>query len=375
MLRAAFVPVLLLLMVVVPGHGQELRLKRDVPPIAWGGCPAVPAVTPPDEDRAQADRLAGAAAQAAILGDDADVLRLLDEAASLDASSASIAYHHARALAGAGRVVEAVSAYCRFLSLAPGSPDAEEVRSRITSLLPGDGAMPEPAVRSFREGLAAFDAGRLAEADAAFGRAAEAAPAWPAPIYNRAAARVLSGSLAPAGSDLRSYLELSPGAADFEEVLDVVSVIRAAQPRSPTNALVAGLFVPGLGQFTTDRPGAGLLVLGASGGALAAAFLVEKTDVDCLALPVDGQCPPGQVLRERSERPLLVPGIAAAAAITLAGAIEAWHAVRRSNRPAAGPIRVVGDAGHDASRGLVFAGPGLHIARDGARLDLIRIRF
>jgi tetratricopeptide (TPR) repeat protein len=347
---------------------QELTLRREVPPEAWGGCPPANASTPSDADRQEAERLAGSAAQAAILGDAAAVLDLLGRAAALDPASPGIAYRHGRALEEAGRRDDAILAYCRYLSLAPDSPDAAEARARRDALAYREGAMPADAVRAFRSGIAAWDAGRIAEAETAFGRAAEEAPHWPAPIYNRALVRVAARSPQPALADLRRYLELSPGADDFDAVLDVVTTLRAAAPHNPTAALVAGLLVPGLGQITTDRPAAGLLVLGGAAGALAAGMLITRVEVDCLAPPVDGRCPEGQVLRERTTRPYQELGIAGALAVGAAGAFEAWHGARRTRGPDIGLIRI-------SALGATLAPPAMSAMAQSARLELVRLRF
>jgi hypothetical protein len=73
------------------------------------------------------------------------------------------------------------------------------------------------------------------------------------------------------------------------------------------------------------------------------AFLHKKVQVDCLQLPTNGVCPPDQILGERVERPLLVPGLAAAVAITVVGAIAAFRGARGSNPPlssGAGDLRL-----------------------------------
>ena len=97
-------------------------------------------------------------------------------------------------------------------------------------------------------------------------------------------------------------------------------------------ALATGMLVPGMGHFYSGRPGPGLLVLAGAVGSASAALSYRRVDVECLSIPIDGECPPGQERGREESRPLLVPGLAAAVAITLGGAIHAYRGVRRSAR-------------------------------------------
>ncbi|MEX2282480.1 MAG: hypothetical protein WEE89_08345 [Gemmatimonadota bacterium] len=356
---------------------QQLPLKRELPSVAWAGCPQ------PEERRAnvtsaqrqEAERLAEAATQASLLGDKAAALDLLARASGLDAASRTIAYHHARTLDELNRPKEALAAYCRYLALAPDAPDVQEVRDRTRVLgTPPGFAVPAAAARAYEAGIAHYDGARLAEAETAFGQASQAVPAWSAAVYNRAVTRLALGKSDAAAEDLRRYLELSPGAADFNVVLDLLATFRqvAPLPYNPGSVLVRGLLVPGLGHFTTGRAGAGVFFLGAASAALVAGFTVTRQSVDCLSPPVNGRCPADQISNQETTRPYLVPGVAAAAVIGVWGAIDAYRGAGKRNADASKSLRV----GHDGrSRGPSLASPSFAVGLYSAQFDLIRVRF
>jgi hypothetical protein len=139
--------------------------------------------------------------------------------------------------------------------------------------------------------------------------------------------------------------------------------------RVPGQALIAGLLVPGLGHFTTDRPATGALVLGVAAAAIGLGVAVQDVKVDCLSPPVDGRCPPENIVRERTDRPYLYPGIAVAAAAGILGALDAYRGARR-NAEAAGRTGVLG-----LPSGGLAAASRVHLDGDGVRIELIRLRF
>jgi hypothetical protein len=103
------------------------NLPRDL-------CPAIPkATTPSEEQRRSARDLVRRAQEAAIVEDNATARELYQRAAALDATDASVAY-------ALGREYEtihdsrAITEYCRFLSLRPTAPEAEDVGRRVASL-------------------------------------------------------------------------------------------------------------------------------------------------------------------------------------------------------------------------------------------------
>jgi tetratricopeptide (TPR) repeat protein len=371
LLGAAFVALL-----STAASAQTLELRRDRPEIAWAGCPqmARPANVA-QQRRDEAARLATAATESAILGDNAAARDLLARAAATDPTAPSHAYRLGRALEELGRTDEALGEYCRYLAIAPNAADAGEVRTRITALTrPAGLAVPESALHAFDAGIADYDAARLVEAEAAFRAAAEAAPYWPAPVFNRALVFTALDRRDDAAVAFRNYLELSPGASDFDAVLALLASFREGpapvQRYNPGSALVAGLLVPGLGHFTTGRPGRGALFMTAAGAAVAAALLVEKVDVDCLSPPVGGVCPTDQILNKDVSRPLLLPGLGAAAVIGIVGAVDAFRGAQRKNATDAGlRMGMVGD------RGVRLQAPGINAAWTGIRIDLLRVRF
>jgi tetratricopeptide (TPR) repeat protein len=372
--RPAFLLSTLALLVFGAGEAvaQQLTLKREVPPVAWSGCPPLEdTAQPTSEERAEAARLATEATQAALLGDDDEAHRLLEQAVSLDPTSSELAYRLALTLEQRQRPREAVAAYCRYVQLDAAAPDATEVLDRLPELMASAGfSVPAAAADAFVRGVAAFDAGRLDEADVAFAQAWRSETAWGTPLYNRAVVRFAAGRSTAAVEDLRQYLELSPGAEDFHQVLDIiVSFHEGLQPRySVGGAFVTGLLVPGLGHFTTGRPVVGALVLGSAGGALAAGFGVRRVEIACASPVQDGECPPDQVLGRSTERPYQMAGIAAAAAIGFLGALDAARGASRRND-------VRRDLPRPVTRGASLDAPAIRSVPDGVRLDFVRIRF
>jgi hypothetical protein len=107
-------------------------------------------------------------------------------------------------------------------------------------------------------------------------------------------------------------------------------VAMSAQMPAPGAALGAGLIVPGMGQFTTHRPAAGLLVMAAAGAAAwyglqsqSVRSQVTNTAVDPFGNPYQFQ-----TTAIRTERPHVAVGLGAAAAVTLTAAIEAFTHAR-----------------------------------------------
>jgi tetratricopeptide (TPR) repeat protein len=328
----------------------------------------------PEARRAEAERLATQATEASILGDNRSALDLLTSAAARDPSSDRIAYRLARTYEELDNDAEAIREYCRYLALAPDAPDAREVRDRLAALTdPGGLAVPVAAVQAFESALVHYDAGRPIDAEAAFNIALTAAPTWGDALYNRGVVRLALGRRGEATEDLRRYLEQNPGSGDFSAVLDAIGAPReaAAARYNPGTAFATGLIVPGLGHFTTGRPGRGLLYFGAAAGAAAAGVMWQRVEVECLSPPENGSCPAGQVLRERTERPYLLPAIGAAAAIGVIGALDAARGARRRNAEATELLRAGGPAGGGAALLL----PSFEVRPDGAHFNLIRIHF
>jgi tetratricopeptide (TPR) repeat protein len=360
---------------------QRATPIRDTPPAAWSGCPApAPAPDPTPADRRQeAERLAGEATQASILGDAAAALELLQRAATLDPASAGIAYRLARTLEQLGRRDDAIAGYCRYLALADDAPDAPDVRTRLAELAgSGDRAVPTQALQAFALGLAHYDGDRLPEAEIAFGSALRLAPLWTAPVYNRGLVRLARGRQDAAAEDFRAFLAMNPGEPQFSTALELLAAAQqgtvpaaTARPYNPGSALAAGLLVPGLGHFTTGRTGTGVVVLGTAVGALTTGLLIRRTEVDCLSPPTQGRCPPGDVQRERVARPLLLPAAGVAAAAAVVGAVDAWRGARSRNERAALRLRT-GSLGAAAPTVALMA-----VGIDGSAItiSLMQLRF
>jgi hypothetical protein len=131
-----------------------------------------------------------------------------------------------------------------------------------------------------------------------------------------------------------------------------------------------GLVVPGLGQFYTGRGLRGVVALAGAGTALAAGYLTQRVDVNCRTEPVNNACPAADILDENTRRPYLSAAIAAAAGISLLGAIDAMMSARRAN------------AQNDAARrsgspdgGMRLLPPTVAAEGDHVRAEILRLRF
>lgn len=368
---------------------QELPLKRELPPPAPGPCESAELlsrleVEPSAADRERAAELLAEANQAAILGDDARAGELLAEAAALDPASAEIAYRLGRLLEGDGRDAEAVGEYCRYLLLEPQGADAEDVSDRIERLaVPEEDEIPGIARAAFQQGIQAVDAGQFEDAVLHFSRAIVELPRWPEAHYNRGVAQIRDGRTGAGIADLERYLELEPAASDSERIEARVMDLDPPSARSYSagTAFATGLLVPGMGHFYSGRAGMGFLVLAGAGAGVATGLLYTEVEIRCLVPVEDGECPVGQVSERTEERPLLVPGLAAAAAIGVLGAIHAWYEVRSDDdRVAVGPdggirVRLFGAADRRWRVDFEVAPPRIRGPDAGSVASGLRIRF
>jgi len=357
-----------------PVRAQELPLKRALPDPDPGGCfgaPAFDAELPSTSDVQEAARLAQAATQAAVLGDRERALDFLVRAADLDPTDEGIAYEQARTFEDLGRDTESVEAYCRYLSLSPAAADADEVRGTVYRLNPPDTPLPADAQEAFGRGLVAFEDGDLSEADRGFSDAVTLAPDLAQAYYNRALVYSGERRYELAIEDFRRYLDLDPAAADGSQVLERIGILRNPPAvYSPPTALVAGMFIPGFGQFHTDRPVGGLIVLTLAGATWGLGVGFTETEVTCRT-PED-PCPSSQIIGERTTRPYLVVASAVAVGITLVAAIDGFVVARRKNAESA---RVVGGE-VTPQRGLSLLPPAVGLALDGGVVfELVRLRF
>ena len=234
---------------------------------------------------------------------------------------------------------EAITYFCRALGLPEGDslPDA---RARLDALVAADQPdLPPRAVEAFERGVSLVRQNRFDAAAHAFSDAAQVAGGWPLATYNVGVVLGRLGDYQGATTHLRSYLRSTPEAEDAMEVARAVGRWEAGTTRpapSARSTLVLGLLMPGMGQFYSGRPRAGMSVLGVAGGALVAGLLVRRVTVQCLDEVAGGGCPPDQVVRSSTQRPYLLPSIGVAAAVTVLGAIEAL--VRRGDEPRETPF-------------------------------------
>jgi hypothetical protein len=93
---------------------------------------------------------------------------------------------------------------------------------------------------------------------------------------------------------------------------------------SPGSAAIRSLFIPGLGQFATGKPVAGVAFLAAWGGALGYGLLSKETTTECLArVPAGSACAAGDVRGTSVKRPALAIGVGGALAVAVVSALHA----------------------------------------------------
>ncbi|HEX6966234.1 MAG TPA: tetratricopeptide repeat protein [Gemmatimonadaceae bacterium] len=329
-------------------RAQQLALKRAVPSDSGVVCPQLPKpVIPAWAQREQARRLMVLGHEAAITGDYAAARDRFEQAAKLDPTDENIAYELARAYESTRDTAAAATEYCRYLSLAPTSEEAGEVRAHMATLTAGrDPKVPAPAVARFRTGVEAFDQQQWSAAEQAFSAAAALAPSWADPVYNRALVHVAAGDARHAVDDFERYLQIAPNADDHSAVAARVADLRRGL-LVPRVALVSGI-VPGAGQFYTHRPVLGAIVLGAAAGALYWGMQSQHVTVTRTAKDPNGI--PYTYTLQGTRRTHFTAGVAAASAITLLGALEAYvyakrdaapssmNAARRGERPTVSPF-------------------------------------
>ncbi len=329
-----------------PVGAQELALKRSAVRPQATACPVAPLPRQPGTaQRNEARQRAGLAQEAAIVGNQRAARDQFARAAQLDPSSEEIAYQYGRTLEDTGSPADALREYCRYITLAPASGDAADVRARIAALAPPTPTLGSAgeAIRQFQAGLTSFDGGRYEDAEQAFGRAIADAAGWPEAHYNRALAQLAQRKSRPAIADLRRYLELKPDATDRVTVLNQVALIERPLPFTPGGALGRGI-IPGLGQFHTRRPLFGTAVLAAAAGGVAYALQSEqelRQDSGYVRL-VNGDSVL-QALRPArlvTVRPNLATGVALAAGVTAFAAVESYIYARRArSRVLSGGVR------------------------------------
>jgi tetratricopeptide (TPR) repeat protein len=308
-------------------------LLRGAPPVATrAACaPFTPPQAPSAEQVRQAQDLAQRGQQSAILGDRVAARDQLRRASALDPSNADLSYQLARAEESTGNDAGATTAYCRFIALAPDTPEAAEARARLAQLMLGTRQADSlRAAATFDRAVAAYEQGRLDSADVAFTSALSLAPDWAAAYYDRGVVRRVLGRRADAASDFQQYLRLEPDASNRDAVTARVAELQE-QPLSPARALTLGLVIPGAGQFYAGRPVRGALTLIGTGVALACGMSQRES---MQAVQQTAQDPFGNpytytVNRRVTERPCRTPGFTAAGVIAVVSAIDAFRFARR----------------------------------------------
>lgn len=332
---------LVLLLMAASAAGAQSTSARAVPkrtPLPAVIVPVCPIVrttptAPTDAQRRQARDFVSRADQAAILGDTTSALANLRRARSVDAADPDLAYRLARLYETGAASDSAVKEYCRFLTLAPTSPDAADARERVSALAkPSNDPAVDSANARLQQGLGAYDQGRMNDAESQFTRAIELQPAWADAYFDRGLAREAQGDRDQALSDFEVYVRIKPAADDRQAVNNRIASLRHTH-YSPGQAFALGLIVPGAGQFYTRRAGWGIALLAATGGAIGYA-LAEQTKVttqqQTATDPFGNPYTYTATLRGK-ERPGLVAGLAVAGALDFIGATEAALFAHRRN--------------------------------------------
>jgi tetratricopeptide (TPR) repeat protein len=355
---------------------EELRLQRDYPGSAPFVCPAPGAtlaeITP--QQRAQAAQLASEADNAVILGDYERAQELLARAAELDPTTPDVAYTHARVLETLGRTQESMLEYCRTIALGAEAASLEDARARLDALDAELRAQISPTARGrFSDGLARATTGLYPQAVQAFTDALQERPDWPEALYNRAVVLERMGRTQESLVDYRRYLQLRPDAVDPQvaqvaQRIGMLEGIESIPTPSPGNTLALGMLFPGMGQYYSGRGVSGSVFLGSAVTALAVGLGYQKVTVRCLSETGGDDCPPGDVVDETSERPLLGPALAVAGVVTVSAAVEAWIRARRAR------AEQEQDA-ETGSDGFSWSGPSASANGDALDLRFFTLRF
>lgn len=171
-------------------------------------------------------------------------------------------------------------------------------------------------------------------------RAAALDPRDPSLAYQLARASDASGNAADATREFCRLIALAPTTPEAAEARERLLTLVPRPVRvtpvasfSPRRALSLGLIVPGGGQFYTGRPVRGVLTFTAAGAAIACGMSQRAgvESVQASALDPFGNPYTYTTTRQVTTRPCLVPGLAAAGAIALASALEAFNYSSRTN--------------------------------------------
>jgi hypothetical protein len=112
----------------------EVRQKPQQQPLPEGCGPVAVAARPASANRELAEELARQAYDAELLGNMQQAKSLLVRSSSLDGTDKSAAYHLGRTSEVLGDRAGAMTAYCRYLTLAPTAAESAEARQRVAQL-------------------------------------------------------------------------------------------------------------------------------------------------------------------------------------------------------------------------------------------------
>lgn len=172
--------------------------------------------------------------------------------------------------------------------------------------------------------------------------------------------------------DLAAETTLRTAGANNQLIQGLRSVCYRSVGYSTSRAAVSSLLLPGSGQFYSRRPLAGVLSLSAFGGALAFGVLSQTTTIECLGVASGDRCD-GPVLSTTTERPYLLAGVGAAAAIAALSAMDAARGAGRANERIS-RVANAPDRGAD-ELGIRLKAPAVLPWRDGVAFEFLRLRF
>jgi Tfp pilus assembly protein PilF len=231
--------------------------------------------------------------------------------------------------------------------------DSRQVPHRTDALSsPRPTAYAAAAGDNLRTGIASFAARNTAGAERALTSAVQAAPTWADVYYTRALVYQAEGKTSQAVADFRKYLDLRPNAVDRADVARRITALG----RSPGTAFALGL-IPGGGQFYTQQPVLGVVVLG--GVAAGTVWGLKQTTTTETRTFTD---PFGRVdtfTVNVSKRKNLGAGLAVAGGVLLAGAIEAALHVSSARGDPYPPAPAPNGAGGRSQTGSALKSPSI----------------
>lgn len=263
-------------------------------------------------------------------GDRAKARTLLEEARRRDPDNWRAALELSRVLEESSQAALSLASTCDALRHPVVGADRDELLARRARLVTRARAQQATTAElQFGSGLSAARERDWRLAASAFANAAELEPSSSAALFNQGVSLVMANEREAAATVLERYLQLAPDAPERIAIARNLSTLRGRTYSAP-RTLALGL-IPGMGQFATNRPAAGALVLATvAGAAWAATHPVTKTRSIPYVDPNGDLVPFDQRYRTY---PYRTAGIATAAVVTLFAAIEARGYAARSHAP------------------------------------------